>query len=157
MRKFANNFVGSALWVFYFTLFSYKGFTQNQNDTITTEQLYTYKSIVDSLEVLRNSIGEVYKGAIVSQSAIKSVARFKEIKEAKGDIQQLKAMGTTTEEMEAFEKITQLHKALADEFRKSYRALISDRLGIGNYNKIREAVKNDASLLQRYNTLLPNN
>ncbi|MCG8340830.1 MAG: hypothetical protein MI674_06190 [Cytophagales bacterium] len=154
MKKFANNFLVTAIFVLYFALFFYKSFAQKQNDTITTEQLYTYKSIVDSLEVLRSSIGEVYKGAIISQSAIKSVARFKEIKEAKDDIQQLKAMGVTTEEMEAFEKITQLHKALAEEFRKSYTALISDSLGIENYNKIREAVKNDPSLLQRYNAVV---
>lgn len=148
MKKLATNFLVTTIFVLYFTLQINKSFAKAQDDTIPVAQLSTYKSIVDALEALRSSIREAYKGAIISQSAITSAARFKEIKEAKGDIQQLKAMGVTTEEMEAFERIIQLHKALADEFRKSYTALISERLGIENYNKIREAVKNDASLLQ---------
>jgi len=138
MRKRITNFIARHTLCVCCLVSYYEIFSQIQQDTLSIEHLHRYKKVIDSITSLKDSLEVTYQQAIMNQPAIKSTIRFKEIKEAKEDIPRLKAIGVTTAEMEAYKKIVQLHKSLADEFRKSYTQLISDSLGIEDYNKIKK-------------------
>ncbi|MGB3182325.1 MAG: hypothetical protein WBB45_13115 [Cyclobacteriaceae bacterium] len=113
-----------------------------QDDMPTDEELKTYIVAMDSVEVLKASIGEKVNTMIQKSELMNGGRRYVELDGAKGDTVKLAEINATDEEIAEYDAIIIFTDSLKSSFKEDYTAIIKNDVSIATYNKVRKAQNN---------------
>jgi hypothetical protein len=123
------------------------------SDAVTDEELKNYAVLMDSIEDMRQSLLGDMSESIKNNDQI-SAARYNELSKIIDDSVKLQSASATEAEIAAIKKVVANRDEGAAQIQETFKALVKDLLGASSYNKVKNALKSDAELKSKYETLL---
>jgi hypothetical protein len=123
------------------------------SDAVTDEELKNYAVLMDSIEDMRQSLLSDMSESIKNNDQI-SAARYNELSKIIDDSVKLQSASATEAEIAAIKKVVANRDEGAAQIQETFKALVKDLLGASSYNKVKNALKSDAELKSKYETLL---
>ncbi|MEO9869173.1 hypothetical protein [Ekhidna sp.] len=116
------------------------------------EELTKYATVMVWAELEKGKMTGIYNEWINNDETLVA-SRFVEIKKTKGDSLKLQEIAVTNDEVVAFEMIQANYDSMINSFTDVYKAELKEKVSYGLYNKLRKALKADADLKTRYQTI----
>jgi hypothetical protein len=123
------------------------------SDAVTDEELKNYAVLMDSIEDMRQSLLSDMSESIKNNDQI-SAARYNELSKIIDDSVKLQSASATEAEIAAIKKVVANRDEGAAQIQETFKALVKDLLGASSYNKVKNALKSDAELKSKYESLL---
>ena len=123
------------------------------NAQVTDAELRKYIVVMDSIETLKNHHTEKIDKLSTSNSKI-SPARFNALIPIINDQAKLTEANATPEEIASVKKAAVTRDAETLKFQQAFQSLILNYIGNDTFTKVRNALKSDARLKKKYDSLM---
>ena len=127
-------------------------YSQDEN-AISEEELKNYAIVMDSIEDMRQSLLSNMSEAIKNNDNI-TAARYNELSKIVKDSVKLQAANATEAEITALKKVLTDRDEGAEKIQETFKTLVKDLLGAATYNKVKKALKDDAEVKSKYDSIL---
>ncbi|MDH5398110.1 MAG: hypothetical protein OEX02_08195 [Cyclobacteriaceae bacterium] len=142
--------------VFFTLLMTVYGAAQAQDEAgIADEELVRYAEVMDSIEVLKNSVGDTVKQMVADNEEVSS-ARYNALYKISKDETKLAEAEVTESELAFLQKVDHYKDSMTTAIKTTFSSLAKDYVGDGGrtYNKINKALKSDTDIKARYVAIL---
>lgn len=125
-----------------------------QDTEITDEDLQNYAVVMQKVDEMKVDLKAKTSELVKGNELMDGGRRFNAIKGAGEDEAKLTELEVTEEELAAFNEINESIAGMKAEFKTNYTAVIKDNLGVGTFNKVKKALKADADLKTKYESIV---
>lgn len=123
-----------------------------QEEEITDEELNIYAAGMNKVDSIKTVVSAQYVQMIKGEEVLKG--RFNDLKRANGDETKLAEIEATPEEIAAYDKIQETYEVLKSDLKTTSTEVIKGDIGAKIYNKVKKALKTDAELKTKYETII---
>jgi hypothetical protein len=129
------------------------GITQAQDEAITDEDLKKYAVTMDSVQSMTDQLIETISELVKSNEDV-SAARYNELYKIIDDTTKLTEANATEVEIAFVNQVLARKDEETAKINLAFQSLAKDYVGAKNYNAIKKALKADAELKQKYDSML---
>lgn len=128
--------------------------TVAQDAEITNEELTQYAKVSSKIDLLKTDMKAKISEAVKSNELMEGGKLYNKLNKAKGDEAKLAEIGASEEQMAAYAEIQESITAYKKEFKDQYTAVVKDEIGAGTFNKVKKALKADATVKAKYDEIV---
>lgn len=125
-----------------------------QDTDVTEEELTLYAQVSSKIDSLKDNMKSRINDAVKSNELMDGGKLYNQLNRAGGDETKIAEIGASEEQLAAYKEIQESITAYKAEFKEQYTAVVKDEIGAGVYNKVKKAMKADASVKARYDEIL---
>ncbi|MCS6974876.1 MAG: hypothetical protein NZM13_10365 [Cyclobacteriaceae bacterium] len=126
---------------------------QSSPTVVTDEELQRYVIAMDSINQLTEQLKQTLSDLIKNNPGI-TPARYNELSQLNGDSLKLKGAKATPAELKALKEINERRTAETLKLQEALKKLAAEYVGAATYNKIRNALRTDTELKNRYDAMM---
>jgi hypothetical protein len=126
---------------------------QDESATVSDDELNRYAVMMDSIDEMRISLLSEISDMVKNNDNI-TVTRYNELSKIIDDQEKLTAAKATPEEIEAIKAVQQVKDSGTVHINDAFKSLAKGYVGASTYNKVRKALKADAAVKSKYQSLL---
>jgi hypothetical protein len=123
-----------------------------QDVEITDEELTIYATGMNKVDSIKSVVSAQYVQMIKDEVVLKG--RFNKMKKAIGDDAKLDEIEATPEEIAAYNKIQESYTTMKSDLNATSTEIIKGDIGANIYNKVKKALKTDAELKTKYESIV---
>jgi hypothetical protein len=153
VKKIVNSVMGFGLLICLFV--SQNAIAQNAEE-ISDEELMKYAVVEDSVLGKLKDLNDQLNDMIKAEELMQGGRRYLEISKVKNDVEKLRELEVTEEEMEVFTRLNQKEESIKTEIVEFKTALVrnEDLMGVPLYNKVTRGVRANPELKAKLDQLM---
>lgn len=135
------------------TVFCASTFAQAQDEAITDEELKKYAIVMDSVQSMTDQLLATITEMVNGNENV-SAARYNELYKIVDDSAKLAAAEATEVEIAFINEVLAKKDEETKKINATFQSLAKDFLGAKTYNAVKKALKEDAAMKEKYETML---
>lgn len=124
-----------------------------QDEGITDEDLNKYAVAMDSIENMKATFIETISEMVKSNENV-SAARYNDLSKIIDDEAKLQEAEATPEEIEFVKSVAAKKEEETAKINETFQSLAKDYIGAKTYNAVKKALKEDAEIKAKYDSLM---